>query len=241
MKMQKMTQIDLDKFQNHGCPFCKAFAYMDAMGVDKEVKSPLYPRSSWNWNVIWRHNGISGDGNIYIWGVTQTHFNALIQQIKQDKTQGVFTLDPDKGFDLTLQATGEGLQRRYGSPTFDRMSSPANLREGDIPYDLAEVVLASSYKTYQDMVNNLKIGFGARLRELGYVIPGDISVEQAYAQTPQSFQQVNPQNTEQLNKMYPQQVPSMQQPIIQSNRIDKGNGYYEIDGCLYDPTGKKLF
>src|SRR5215475_14098927 len=111
MKMQKMTQIDLDKFQNHGCPFCKAFAYMDAMGVDKEVRNPLYPKNTWNWNVIWRHNGISGDGNIYIWGVTQTHFNALIQQIKQDKTQGVFTLDPDKGFDLTLQATGEGLQR----------------------------------------------------------------------------------------------------------------------------------
>lgn len=239
-RAEKMSDEDLKKFGEYGCPFCKAFAHLDMHGVEKDVKNGLLPKDQWIWNVIWRRTQYSGDGKIYVWGISKTHFNSVITAIKQDKASGHFTLDPDKGFDLTWNATGEGLQRRYSAPMFDRNPSPLGMEQNDIPFDLAEI-MANSYKPYQDMVNALKQSNGKVLQTYGYIIPGDIAVSQAYAAPVNNVVQMP--NLPPAAIMQSGEVQFAQQtPILpQAVREDLGNGYYKQDGYVYDATGKQLF
>lgn len=238
-RAEKMTNEDLKKFGEFGCPFCKAFAHLDMHGVEKEIKNGLLPKDQWIWNVIWRRTQYSGDGKIYVWGISKTHFNSVITAIKQDKQAGHFTLDPDKGFDLTWNATGENLQRRYAAPMFDRNPSPLGMEPNDIPFDLAEV-MANSCKTYQEMINTLKLAYGAKLRDYAYIIPGDIAVSQAYPQTNNVVQSVSFQQPEPIQTI-PPQVTNIPPQVFTSTREDVGGGYYKEGGFLYDPSGKKLF
>src|SRR4030095_514684 len=243
MKAQKMTNEDLKKFQEHGCPFCKAFAHLDMHGVEKDVKNALLPKDQWIWNVLCRATQYSGDGKCYVWGISKTHFNSVINAIRQDKASGHYTLDPDSGFDLTWNATGEGMGRRYGAPMFDRNPSPLNMMPGDIPFDLAEVMM-NSYRPYQEMVNGLKLAFGKLLSTYAYIIPGDIAVANAYAGVETGRMQAQVPNVANIPGAIPMPDPTpfIPQPVAQlAAREEVGGGYYKMNGKLYDPTGKELF
>lgn len=242
MKAGKMNPEEFKKVQDYGCPVCKGYQHMNIHGVETETKNALLPKEQYMWNVIWRRGQFSGDDKVYVWGISKMHFNSVIAQIRQDKAQGYFTLDPDKGFDLTWSASGEGLARRYGAPMFDRVPTPINLQQDQIAFDLAEIAIAS-YKPYQEVLNNLKQGFGKRLSELAFIPEGDTAVHQHYS-TPESM-------SVPLASQTPQQMAIAQMPISMQQQVapppvDLGKeifegGYYKMGGKLYSPDGKELF
>lgn len=179
---QKLDRANQDLYEQHGCPFCKAFIDMERYGVDKNVRNAFFTKQQWIWNVLWKANGFSGDNKVYVWGVSKKHFNHIINIITMDKKAGIFTLDPANGFDHSWNAAGgNDFSRRYDAPMFDRVPSPLHLAPDQIPFDLVEVA-SNSFKPYQDVVNLLKRSASELLQSIGHTIQGDqsLSVPMSY-------------------------------------------------------------
>lgn len=173
---QKLDPANQSLYEQHGCPVCQAFLSMERYGVDKNVRNGFFVKQQWIWNVLWKANGFSGDNKIYVWGTSKKHFNHIINVITMDKKAGIFTLDPNNGFDHSWNASGgNDFSRRYDAPMFDRVPSPLHLSPDQIPFDLVEVA-SNSFKPYQDVVNLLKRSASELLQSIGHTIQGDQSL-----------------------------------------------------------------
>jgi|SRR4030095_6048625 len=171
----KLAPQDKELYEANGCPVCKAFQAMEARGVDKNIRNAYFMKQQFIWNVVWRFNGFSGDNKIYVWGISKKHQNHIINALQQDRKQGIFTLDVEKGYDHSWNATGgNDFSRRYDVPNFDRVSSPLNLTPDQTPFDLVEIG-CNSFKPYQDTVNLLKRAASELLSSIGHTIAGDIT------------------------------------------------------------------
>lgn len=179
INQQLLNQIESDKYQQNGCPFCKAFQFLNNHSVEAETRNKFYPKDQYLFNVLWRKRDLSGDNGIYIWRVSKTQFNNIINQIRLNKFElSNNPLDTATGKDLIVQATGEGLARRYPMIQFSSVQTPLNLTE-QTPHNLLTVI-DTAFKPYQETVNEMKLGFGKILAHYGYTIPGDMVISQQY-------------------------------------------------------------
>jgi hypothetical protein len=179
---KKLDEANQSLYEQYGCPVCKAFVDMERYGVDKNVRNGFFVKQQWIWNVLWKHNGFSGDNKIYVWGVSKKHFNHIINVLTQDKKGGINTLDINNGFDHSWNASGgNDFSRRYDAPMFDRVPSPLHITPDQIPFDLVEIA-SNSFKPYQEVVNLLKRSASELLQSIGHTIQGDqaLSVPMAY-------------------------------------------------------------
>lgn len=194
---QKLDPANQSLYEQHGCPVCQAFLSMERYGVDKNVRNGFFVKQQWIWNVLWKHNGFSGDNKVYVWGTSKKHFNHIINVITMDKKAGIFTLDPNNGFDHSWNASGgNDFSRRYDAPMFERVASPLHLAPDQVPFDLVEVA-SNSFKPYQEVVNLLKRAASELLQSIGHTIQGDqaLSVPMTY-QNPSAMSVPNmPGNT----------------------------------------------
>ena len=242
----KINEEESEKFQTYGCPFCKGHEHLEKLQFDKDVRNKLYPKHQWIWNVQWKFDADlgTGDNKIYVWGISKGHFNTIITAMRRDRKQGVYTFDPNNGFDIFWTAKGEGLMRRYDSPAFDRMPSRLDLG-GQAPFNLAEV-MANSFKPYQEMVNILKKGFSDTFRQTGYVIPGDIALQVQYGNpmamsVPQPSNQAIPVQAQNFGQHFNEVTQATQPQQVTSNRKILAGGWYEENGMLYKPNGEPAF
>jgi hypothetical protein len=174
--VKKLDLANQKLYEDYGCPVCQAFLSMERYGVDKSVRNGFFVKQQWIWNVLWKANGFSGDNKVYVWGTSKKHFNHIINVITMDKKAGIFTLDPNNGFDHSWNASGgNDFSRRYDAPMFDRVPSPLHLAPDQIPFDLVEVA-SNSFKPYQDVVNLLKRSASELLQSIGHTIQGDQSL-----------------------------------------------------------------
>lgn len=245
-KKEKINQQETDKFQEFGCPFCKFHEHLVRYGADKLDSNKLFTKFQYLWNIIWKFDAMNGTGDnkLYVWGQSKQHFNTLIENIRRDKRAGIYTLDPNTGFDVFWTARGDGQARRYDAPSYDRVGSPLLLGD-QVPYNLADV-MTSNFKSYQDMVNLMKKGYGNLIEQFGYTIPGDMTIGAQLANpvpmhpVVQGGMELNQQMQNQFpNFNIPQQATNV--PVPTSNRKELPGGYYQENGKLYDPTGKELF
>lgn len=253
---KKLDEVNQKLYEQHGCPWCKAFQFMESVGIEKNVRNNFFMKQQWLWNVQWKHNGFSGDNKIYVWSISKKHFNHIINVLKQDRQGGIYTLDPNNGFDHSWNATGgNDFSRRYDAPMFERVPSPLQLMPNDVPFDLVEIG-CNSLKSYQDSVNLLKRAAGELLSSRGYAIPGDIavSVPMQYGNpnamqvpeqnipaifVPQAL--VQPPNPIQPTNVAIQHAPAGVQVQTQAERKDLGGGYYQIGATVYKPDGSVAF
>jgi hypothetical protein len=226
----KLAPQDKELYEANGCPVCKAFQTMEARGVEKIVRNAYFMKQQFIWNVVWRFNGFSGDNKIYVWGISKKHQNHIINALQQDRKQGIFTLDTEKGYDHSWNATGgNDFSRRYDVPNFDRVSSPLNLTPDQIPFDLVEIG-CNSFKPYQEAVNLLKRAGSELLASIGHTIAGDItaSIPMQYGNPgampvpeqnipaifiPNSAQQTMQQHIQQIPQNFPPQ-PQFAPPTL---------------------------
>lgn len=227
---QKLDPANQSLYEQHGCPVCQAFLSMERYGVDKNVRNGFFVKQQWIWNVLWKANGFSGDNKIYVWGTSKKHFNHIINVITMDKKAGIFTLDPNNGFDHSWNASGgNDFSRRYDAPMFDRVPSPLHLAPDQIPFDLVEVA-CNSFKPYQDVVNLLKRSASELLQSIGHTIQGDqsLSVPMTYQNPSAMAVPPTPQvanliaQREQLSQAPPINVPSAIQPAPQAMQFQTG-------------------
>lgn len=169
IKQGKLADAELKKYQEHGCPFCKAFEKMDLYGVEKETKNKFLKREQFLWNVVYRTYQGNGDNQIYVWGCSKTQFNKVVGFIRTYKELGKSLLSMSNGYDIMMQATGEKLLRRYDVNVYPQ-EVPVDIGQ-NIPYDLAELVSAG-FKTYDEMCGMLRQGGATVLDAIGYSIPG---------------------------------------------------------------------
>lgn len=248
-KKEKINQAETEKFQEFGCPFCKFHEHLVRYGADKEDSNKLFTKFQYIWNVIWKFDAMngSGDNKLYVWGQSKQHFNTLIGNIRRDKAAGVYTLDPQNGFDVFWTARGDGQSRRYDSPSYDRVASPLLLGD-QVPYNLADVAM-NNFHPYQEMVNLLKKGYGGLIQQYAYTIPGDLTISAQLANpVPMPPQQIYQPVTPQVQQAVPmQQFPQFNipqatnVPVQPSNRKMFQNGFYEENGMLYKPDGTPAF
>lgn len=244
-----LTKDEFTKYNTYGCPFCKVFNHLNQMGIETETKNKFYPKEQWFFNVIHRSqtfNGLpaSGDDGVYIWRMAKTAGNKINKTITTMRDQaGVNYLDINTGRDLLVEATGEGLARRYPVVQFVDANTPLNLGE-KIPHNLLDI-LTSSFFEYQKVVNFIKATYGELLRTNNYLIPGDQALTQAYGNSIQTIDMVNQHITQQQT---PSQVISPVPTTVATPTpefdpsFQSGDVIENRDGKLFNTrTGKFLF
>ena len=243
-KQGKINEEETTKFQEYGCPYCKFHEHLVRYGCPKEDSNKLFTKFQYIWNIMWKFDPLnaSGDNKLYVWGQSKQHFNSIIGTIRRDKASGIYTLDPEKGYDVFWTARNEGQARRYDSPSYDRIASPLLLGD-QVPYNLADIMMGG-FRPYDHMVNTMKKGYGNLITQYGYAIPGDLAIAAQLANPNPSPvpQQVFPQQAIPVPQNIPvNQVVVPYPPTTPPVREDVGGGYYKQGGYLYDPSGKQLF
>lgn len=262
----KINTQEFEKFRTYGCPMCKAFNYLNQMGVDREFKNKFYPQEQYFFNVIHRSkqpDGMPsfGDDNVYIFRMGKQNGGRIVTTINTMRKQAnVNYLDINTGRDLMIQAVGELLMRRYPLMQFMDMSTPLNLGERTI-HNLLDI-LVQSHHEYQKIVNMMKVSYGQALQQYQYAIPGDSAVMQAYppvvseavhqaqqaiaqAQNPSQFagQQVQVPQTPPPTNPYPAfggNAGVNQQPV--QSMYNDGDGVEYRNGILVNKsTGQPMF
>lgn len=255
-QVKAIDNQQFELYRTHGCPMCKAYNYLNQMGVANDVKKPFYPQEQYFFNVLHRSkqpDGMPsyGDDNVYIWRNAKRNGGQLVTVLNTMRKQAnVNYLDIHNGRDILLQATGEGLGRRYPVCQFMDFPSPLNLGE-KLTHNLLDIVVASN-KEYQKVVNLMKISYGKVLQDHGYVIPGDTTITAAYPVVNEAAHQAQQAITQaqqpvQYNAGNMQQIPI--QPVVQQEAtigydpsFQSGDQIIEKEGKLFNVrTGKFLF
>lgn len=160
---------DYNRFQKHGCPGCEAFKFMVSNNVDKETRGKLYPKVSYYFNILNRH-----DDQIHVWGTSEKIAKQILGHIKTYKDVGQNIIHPDNGFDFKVVAQGVGNNRRYEVYVIPQQA-PLDAK-GETAYNLNKPV-SLDFKSYQESINVLKAAWGKFLLSIGYHIPGDEASE----------------------------------------------------------------
>lgn len=238
-------QDDYNKYMTHGCPWCKAHAYLNMHGVEQDVRRNFWPTDTYYWNVIWRVQNGSGDGRVYIWRQSKTQFNTIIQSIKLAKEASGGRenyIDANIGRDVMVQARGIGLARRYPVLQFVGWASPLDLGE-KTPHSLEANTLNRNFKTYQDSCNLMKQVYGKVLLSYGYTIPGDMVLTQQYqdgVKVVEGVEQIINQGIPayEVRSQMSEKTPDIAQV---PTRRTFPNGMYEENGMLYNADGTAAF
>lgn len=218
-----LNQEQFTLYNTYGCPFCKIFNAFNQMGLPQETKNKFYPNEQWFFNVIFRSknfNGMpaSGDDEVYIWRQAKKSGNSIMTTIRTMREQaGVNFIDVNTGRDIIMQATGEGLGRRYPMLQFVEVGTPLNLGER-IPHNLLKII-NDSFMEYQKAVNCIKATYGELLKANNYLIPGDQALTQAYGN---AVQTVNMVNQHIAQHQTPSQVIQPPQPNFNTQGTDTG-------------------
>lgn len=237
-KDQKLTKTDASLYQEHGCPFCRAIRAMDSMGVDKQFSANLAAKATNLWNVIKRAQPNTQETDtLFVWSMSNKLHTQVRDAMIQMHNEGVEIFDTTSGFDWSVTATGEGLQRRYAMNMYP-ITTPVT---GEvIPHNLMYIA-ARSYKTYQETIDLLKVGAGSQLTQIGYKIPGDITLDAMLGNVPQT-QDIpttlpavespiyNPVPSSQVVQQRQEVVQKVQQPPQQEQRTEFIDGDLFVDG-----------
>jgi hypothetical protein len=236
-----LDQENYKKYMEFGCPWCQAHSFLNMHGVEQEVRSKFWGREAYFWNVIWRRTEYTGDDKVYIWRQSKGGFNTVINSIKIAKMarSGENYIDVNAGRDLMIQATGNGLQRRYPVIQFVGDTSPLNLGD-QTAHSLDSNVVSKGFKTYQDAVNLLKQCHGKVLMAQGHQIKGDQVISQQY-QT--AVQVLNTPIQPTANQVLPGSIPVVQVPdVIDPSFMPGDTVVVGANGKLVNSrTGKEMF
>jgi hypothetical protein len=175
---QKLVKEDVQLYKSYGCPFCRAMHAMDNAGIPKTEARDLSPKVSFTFNIVVRENGVNSP--VKVWNASNKQFDSVMQVFKLYRDMNLNLFDATNGYDLALQATGEGLQRRY---TINVIPAPVaiGLAEGTLTHNLIEVACRNFY-SYADTIGWLKKGYHNKLAAINYAIPGD-SIGELVAQS----------------------------------------------------------
>lgn len=181
-KDQKLTKTDASLYQEHGCPFCRAIRALDSAGVDKTFSANFTAKPVNLWNVIKRAQPQTQETDtLFIWSMSNKLHNQICTAMIQLHNDGVDIFDTTAGYDWSVTAKGDGLQRRYEMNMYP-VKTPVT---GEvIPHNLMSIA-ARSFKTYQETIDLVKVGLGNHLTQIGYKIPGDITLDAMLGNAPQ--------------------------------------------------------
>lgn len=264
-QVKAIDNQQFELYRTHGCPLCKAYNHLQNMGVPNDDKKAFYPQEQYFFNVIHRSkqpDGMPsfGDDNVYIWRQAKRNGGQTVSVINTMRKQAnINYLDINTGRDILIQATGEGLGRRYPVNQFLDFPSPLNLGER-LTHNLLDILVAS-HNEYQKVVNLMKISYGKILQDHGYVIPGDTTVQAAYPVVNQAAYQAQQAITQaqQPTQYAPGMVTQLPSPVQQQVQVhpvtepvttppsydpsfQSGDQIIEKDGKLFNTrTGKFLF
>lgn len=153
IKRNLLTKTDLKLYKNSGgCPACRAEALLRMEG-EKDKSQNLRNRRVVYWNVV-----VRPENKIAVYSMSEKIFLDIAMQIEEylelDESgkpgeDAIDILDPKRGYDFALRATGQMLKRRY-SVSVVAKPRPLNLAEGEAPVDLMDVV-ANSFRSYAEM------------------------------------------------------------------------------------------
>lgn len=147
-----LNKEDFEKVKQHGCPMCNIATALVKMKkkTDKDDKDyqKFARKKAYMFNVVVRDpKNKDRDNQPFIWSKSQTFFDQVMTALEPYPD----LFDVKKGNDFSINATGEGLNRKYSPPYFYNEKTPLNLAKGAKLHDLDEA-LEIGVKTFDEIV-----------------------------------------------------------------------------------------
>lgn len=240
----QLSKVDMQMFKLHGCPGCAAVNKLQNAGLAKEVWMSSIAKTSYLVNILAR-----ADSKVYVWNISKKVFGDIFSPVAEFAKDGMNALHPITGFDVLVNATGAGFQRRYSVAMFPK-PVPLAMPEDQRFYNLYEV-LAKGFRSYRDFSDLTMLSFGKYFTPAGISMPG-ATVEQLFNDEDQGQFQSAGLAVNIAQSMMPETVPQsmplnqLEQEVIEHKVNDNNSAFgdddlIEKDGHFYTKDGKMLF